>query len=1064
MSKPTLLAGVRLGIGLLAIVVAVFSAQAAPQVLSDLGQGRLIWQQNFNTGTLPSNWKVAPRGFLAVVREKPGSTNFVLTNKGSRRNLQVHFRPGRPNYRIEWRSYFDPAHPQRFGGIGNIRELAPSGTGRRWDARLKFDEAANMIRLTSVDDYISGRSDRVLETLRTRMPTTAGWHSYAIEKLGREIVLGIDGKWRHANTVLPSSMLDPDSRVTLLLRPGAKIDDLRLYDLSQQVHQDPGGMRMAYYPSLNQILCAVYANTLSVDRARVILRDAHGKALLQQTIPVQTGTMIAKGVWQRNLPLIKLPDLADGSYELVAQLRDGQGHWQEVAQQRFERKRFVWQGNRLGITNKVLPPFTPIQVDGREVSVVLRRYRLTGLGLIDQVWAKGQNTDEGYHRLLAAPIRLIANGKTLTGTGKFVSRAPNKLVYNGKVATAAVTAELRNTIEEDGVMRIELTLAPGSRRKTLNSLSLEVPMRNVMAPLWHLGTRDLRRNPAGRVPEGTGLVWDSRMFRENRGHTFYGNFHPYLWLGQVARGLCWFADNDRNWVLDFDPKHPSQSAPSMELVRDPAKSTLTLRINFVQKPIRLDQPRTIIFGLMATPAKPMPKGWRAIGRHGAPRIQFSMSLLYGVPSSYGGKYPLDRDFSPFDFIQANRLGDHDSSGFETLKAHFINRWIDRHLAGRVGADDTVRDAFRNRMSNGLGRYRAAGSNILLTMYFDEGQGTSIFESEVPVYYSEWNAGQWMPSYGHWHILLRRKPGKVWQWGAEWLRHWRIRSINLTRSYRDFAAWYGAEWLRRGIGLYFDNTFPHYITDPLVSDAYFLPNGRVQPSAGIWAWRAYLRRIWTLHRQLYLPKTPQVMMLHMTNTNIAPYMDWSEANLDLEWKDGAKEMFQQKFSPALLRAESTGRQTGTIPVALARMVKGKGQMTPQWYEAKKNKYARSRQMGLLVHEIKPGITTGYYPTPVEKFGYGLPDCKVFNYWEDNPPLHVSDHRAKWLLLERNGELMIVLCTWNPKPADVTLNFDAKALGVTLHKAIDAESGVPINLYGTRVAVHIGGYGSRIILLK
>ena len=66
----------------------------------------------------------------------------------------------------------------------------------------------------------------------------------------------------------------------------------------------------------------------------------------------------------------------------------------------------------------------------------------------------------------------------------------------------------------------------------------------------------------------------------------------------------------------------------------------------------------------------------------------------------------------------------------------------------------------------------------------------------------------------------------------------------------------------------------------------------------------------------------LMMFHMTNTHILPYMGWGESNLDLEWQDNETLPSQAKFPHALLRAESLGRQTGNIPVVLARFPNAK----------------------------------------------------------------------------------------------------------------------------------------------
>ncbi|NQT39729.1 MAG: hypothetical protein HQ581_19695, partial [Planctomycetes bacterium] len=74
----------------------------------------------------------------------------------------------------------------------------------------------------------------------------------------------------------------------------------------------------------------------------------------------------------------------------------------------FRRHHFSWEGNRLGITDEVFPPFEPIRVEGRTLDVVDRRYRLGPLGLPEQITSNGRD-------LLAAPIRTSAAGLPTTG-------------------------------------------------------------------------------------------------------------------------------------------------------------------------------------------------------------------------------------------------------------------------------------------------------------------------------------------------------------------------------------------------------------------------------------------------------------------------------------------------------------------------------------------------------------------------------------------------------------------------------------------------------------------------
>lgn len=75
-------------------------------------------------------------------------------------------------------------------------------------------------------------------------------------------------------------------------------------------------------------------------------------------------------------------------------------------------------------------------------------------------------------------------------------------------------------------------------------------------------------------------------------------------------------------------------------------------------------------------------------------------------------------------------------------------------------------------------------------------------------------------------------------GNEWSGGYHKGSVHpLAPSCLDFQCWYGAEFIRRGIGLYFDNTFPKQGKDPLTTEAYRMPNGRLQASA-----KTMLRRL------------------------------------------------------------------------------------------------------------------------------------------------------------------------------------------------------------------------------
>jgi hypothetical protein len=198
----------------------------------------------------------------------------------------------------------------------------------------------------------------------------------------------------------------------------------------------------------------------------------------------------------------------------------------------------------------------------------------------------------------------------------------------------------------------------------------------------------------------------------------------------------------------------------------------------------------------------------------------------------------------------------------------------------------------------------------------------------------------------------------------------------------------------------------------------------------------------------------LMMIHMTNTHIVPYMVWNDSNLDLEWFYGP-EPAQQKYPHDLLRAESLGLQSGNIPLALARVENTKS--------AKEKRLAeRTRVAAMMVHEIKVGTEQ---MEPYYRFGYGQDDCTVFNYWAGGHPVKTSnDAQVKSLLLVRGGEALLLVVTWNPKPERVTLSLDAAKLGVKPTVARDEESGAALDSAGGRLTLPLDGYGVRIVRFK
>jgi hypothetical protein len=414
---------------------------------------------------------------------------------------------------------------------------------------------------------------------------------------------------------------------------------------------------------------------------------------------------------------------------------------------------------------------------------------------------------------------------------------------------------------------------------------------------------------------------------------------------------------------------------------------------------------------MASPVKPMRPDWRRIvvgGRQkNAPSLGWMGSEYWGASAACASRYPINRDFSIIDAMRDARLGK--AVDTEAFKKEFAARNLPPgEIFGVVAWKP--RQQFIDLLGISIQNANNYRTGDYYTVYWEE-HVLDGFHEEVKTFHDEWS-GAWSGP-----LPVGERCAEVW-----------------IRSYNDFATWYGAEFVKRGIGLYFDNTFLCGRTDLVTTDAYRLPDGALQPTAGIWMHRDYKRRIWNLHQQLGPKNIKPMMMMHMSNTHILPYMGWNDSNLDLEWRYEMPPPMQTKFSHALLRAESLGRQTGNIPVVLARM-------EPQPASAAEALCHKRTLFGaMLVHDIKPDQVLEEMMTALNDFGYGLPECQVFNYWDAAGPCKSGDPEAKTLLVKNGGKLLLLVCTWNPQAARVDFTLDLRALGVSPKAAVDAEADV------------------------
>ncbi|MCY3024511.1 MAG: DUF6067 family protein, partial [Planctomycetota bacterium] len=332
-----------------------------------------------------------------------------------------------------------------------------------------------------------------------------------------------------------------------------------------------------------------------------------------------------------------LPLLAPGVYraEAVARGKDGQvlaRAWQNFIRYDHE-KDLPWIGNKLGVSDKVQPPWTPIRSQKSEVggqpsvgfSCWGREYQVDGSGLLAGLKVAAQSgVDQKGLDILASPVRmeLVQDGKPVTlrpgAAPAGITVADAQASWSGALSGEGWRIETAVALEYDGYAFHRINIVPPNPQAKMDALRLIIPLKREYAMQLHAvggGPGQWFRHSVNSLSLDTvksGRLWHSgqnsglgdKPYNEEYGAPqLAGNFRPYVWLGGATRGLAFMADNDKDWVPA--DKDQMKQHPSVEIVRPADRpDTVNLVLNLVARPFVFDRTRTVEFSLQATPIRP----------------------------------------------------------------------------------------------------------------------------------------------------------------------------------------------------------------------------------------------------------------------------------------------------------------------------------------------------------------------------------------------------------------------------------------------------------------------------
>jgi len=722
--------------------------------------------------------------------------------------------------------------------------------------------------------------------------------------------------------------------------------------------------------------------------------------------------------------LIDLPRASDGKWVFDIEYIDQHNKRIFYAQKALELDNinWIWADNKIGLSDKVIPPFTPLEVKDNTVKSILREHVMGPCGLWQQVQALGEN-------ILAEAIKLDLqiDGKQVKWQNesiKNIENTPSKVVFE-TISKTGTGIELKtiSTFDYDGMMWVKMSLN-SPNKTTVNRMTINIPMKAEQCDLMHVFADRIRSNPTGSIPKGQGEVWNSKSVPKrflSGKRLIASEFIPYMWIGGAARGICWFADSGKYFTLE-------DSVPTIRLKR-PDNNTVLAEIDLINKTVTLTGERNFEFGLQATPVKPQDRkalqlnGNVWIGKNvsghqkGATNIFIANLSAVGVVCKWD-KYPANHDYTLMKLLgQKAKTGEANQKDIDEATEKLIpyakifwtkyEKELGKQYRLYKQKNETTVDYGVRRTKADIKRYFKSLSVGDYRIYSDPRLARKD-SPEFLCFKSEWHAPQSV-SY----------PGAV--------------RIYPAKSWINYLLWYYKKQMENGIvAVYLDDTFVLPGFNPDIGIGGINSDGVAEPQMGILAMRELIKRIAVMQHEVSPERN--FIKVHHTDALIIPA--FSFANLGFTWEDkyGAAE-FQNRYPLDYIRAESTGIQCGLASFTLNGIYNRINYPKEGWPTEFK-RLTRTKMALKLLHQIK-----SYSNNAADKaimfnaekvlfdFEAYSPDSTFVPYWENSSAVKLSDnenYKASYYI--RQGEVLIIVSSIT-EVKDLKLKLNKEMLGLS-----------------------------------
>ncbi len=724
-------------------------------------------------------------------------------------------------------------------------------------------------------------------------------------------------------------------------------------------------------------------NTLEIKADAYYLDDPSSAAAVNWLIRPKGGKALREGriekaVLSYFIARETMEDLAPGDYEIEAtmEMRDGTRRGPETIDfvKKDEAAEFPeWWNTKLGSTERVIYPFTPITVADGTLSPWGRDYCLNTLGLPEKIVSQGKPVTAGNARIVAT-----VDGREivipLDGAPELTEVKDWRVRFRGKAEGAGLALQAEGWLEQDGLVQVSLTYGPQGEPVTVDALRLEFPLSGVegetllcigpggnysarttmLLPKAGSSTLTPGPSPKGRGEgEQKGRLWTTLDTGLNGAQMTVGSFYPSVWVGNEQRGLLWYADSDRGWVPDND-------VPAHELWRQ--GEDLVLRNNIIGKPFTLDAPRTLVFTYMASPFRPNLKNRRA--------------MIYSENGTFDGPNKKQKD--------ANGKVIVDGWAWLTPPSTNPDQWSAMWAGYKEIADARIRRLQWREPATARNKYGSTVHTSLPLMGYD----WKTPDKRVTDYF-----------------------GPDWADGSD----------SWNKSEQDYFLYIADRAFREGglRTLYWDIFFHKSFKKPLAGVGYELPDGRIQPEYNGLNIRRFMMRMYGLLGDHSL--TPGGQVTHATNGYLLPAMGWTDAVLDGEFHS--------------LGDDSTKDWVDGYPIDRMRAMSVSGMFGNQVTWMALIKISDRRKSGLVWRGLKD--YTRMYDTWrdwnelwMPPFDWGLNEMEYAPFWR-NPHIPGSDDQVLVSAWTMPGRVILAAFNYDANAVrSSSFSLDLEALGLTV----------------------------------